>query len=127
MQLILCIPPVRLIFTTSSYSSSLTGATEQLGRGEIFLEHQDIVVLFYAHTMAGSNISRLEKSKVDKYLQEIRIGSQCLRSNLDLLQRRYKAGFMGSSSVDRVEENLEEAASICDDTIDSTINLHMAM
>jgi hypothetical protein len=34
---------------------------------------------------------------------------------------------MVSGSVDKVEENLEEMFSICGDTIDSLIDLHMAM
>jgi hypothetical protein len=98
-----------------------------LARGEIFLEQKDIVVMFCAKTMEGGHISRLEKGKVDNYLQEIHIGSQCLRTNLDLLQRRHKTGVMGSDSVDKVKENLEEATTIYDATIDSLINLHRAM
>jgi hypothetical protein len=47
------------------------------------------------------------------------------RSNIDLLQRRCKAGFTASGSVDKVEKILEESASTCDDIIDFLIDLHM--
>jgi hypothetical protein len=102
-----------------SYSPSYKGAKEQLAQGELFLEEQDIVVMFCAQTMEGGHT---EKGNVDNYLLEICVGSQCLRSNHDITQRRYKAGFMGSGSVDRIEENLEKASTICDDTIDSPID-----
>jgi hypothetical protein len=119
--------PCFLPLTTSSYSHSYTGTTDQLARGKIFLEREDIAVNFCAQTTELGHISRLEKSKVDNYLEEIRIGSECLRSKIDLCQSRYKAGVMGSGSVYKVEENLEEAYAICDDTIDSLIDLYMAM
>jgi hypothetical protein len=84
-------------------------------------------VIFYAQTIERRHINCIEKGKVDNYLQETRTGPQCLHSNLDFLQRRYKAGFMGYDSLDKVEDNLKEAAAICDDTIDSLIDLHMAI
>jgi hypothetical protein len=119
LQLIICLPPVCFLLTTYSYSPPYTGAKEQLARGEIFLEQKDIVVMFCAKTMEGGHISRLEKGKVDNYLQEICIGSQCLRSNLDLLHKRHRAGVFGFGNVKKLEESLEEPYAICDETIDS--------
>jgi hypothetical protein len=98
-----------------------------LARGKIFLEQQDIVVNFCAQTTEGGHISRLEKGKVYKYLEKIRIGSKSLRSNLELLHKRHRSGVLGVGNVDEVEENLEEAYDICDDTIDSLIELHKAL
>jgi hypothetical protein len=83
--------------------------------------------MFCAQTTKGGLSSRLEKGKVENYLQEICIGSQCLRSNLDLLQKRHISGVFLFGNVDKLEENLEEAYAICDDTIDSLIELHMAV
>jgi hypothetical protein len=83
--------------------------------------------MFCAQIISGGRISPLEKGKVDNYLQEIRVGYPCLRSDLDLLQRRCKSGVMGSGSVDKVEENSEEAAAIYDGTINSPIDLHTVM
>jgi hypothetical protein len=54
-----------LPLTTYSYSPSYTGATDQLVRGKIFLERQDIAVHFCAQKTEGGHISRVDKGKVD--------------------------------------------------------------
>jgi hypothetical protein len=77
-------------------------------------------VSFCAHTTGAGHIGRLEKGKLDNYAEEI-------RSNLDLLLKRHRAGFLVFDNVYEVEDNLEEAYAISDDTIDSIVDLYMAM
>jgi hypothetical protein len=118
---------INSLLTAYSSYPSLTEAKVRLDDVEIFIEHQLIMVMFYAQTMEGIEISRVTKSRVDSYLEESRRGSSVLRSDHHLLLRAHTAGLTASDSVDEIEENLKQALFFTAHHMEALVDLHMAM